>query len=622
MFTKLTAYLDSFLGMGIPGYDCAIYHHGKCVYRHMNGYADLENRIPVRGDERYFVYSCSKVITCTAVMQLYEQGAFHLDDPVGGFLPEFGRMTVKTPDGLREAVNPITIRHLLSMSAGLNYEFAGWAEEAQRITHGKCPTRDALRVLARQPLDFEPGERFLYSLCHDVLGALVEAISGMPLRDYVKKHIFEPMGMSRSCYHCEEVPEEEFAQQYRFDHQHRKPIPIGRQNLHCIGPEFDSGGAGVISTVDDFMKFLEGLRTGKLLKQETIDMMVIDQFTPEQLPDWIRYGYGLGVRVPRPGKATDFGWAGAAGAYLAIDREREISVYYAQHILDHPNYREDIIEYVNEALGYPNEDDRLWDPESESNIMLVGHRGLRNLYPENTMVSFRAALELKMDLIEFDVHFSKDCQLVVCHDTTVDRTTNGTGPIRSMTLAELQSLDAGIHKGSQFSGERIPTLEEVLILMSNADYPVLLNVEIKDYDERVVDATINTLRRFGFNRRSVIACFNAQVIDYVQKRHPDMRTQGFPERYMRKYTPADHPITEGMYQRMFGIGIPIQREDIALMEADVAMAKRYGIRPWLFCADDEVSTILAVKAGATNITCNDPTATIRYLTEKGLHRPL
>ena len=122
----------------------------------------------------------------------------------------------------------------------------------------------------------------------------------------------------------------------------------------------------------------------------------------------------------------------------------------------------------------------MWNRESRENIMIVGHRGIRNLYPENTMVSFRAALELRLDLIEFDVHFTKDKTLVVCHDGTIDRTTNGTGKIRDMTLQQLQSYDAGIVMGERFAGQYIPTLEEVLELMANADYEVLLNVEIKD----------------------------------------------------------------------------------------------------------------------------------------------
>ena len=264
----------------------------------------------------------------------------------------------------------------------------------------------------------------------------------------------------------------------------------------------------------------------------------------------------------------------------------------------------------------------MWSQESEKNIMIVGHRGLRSLYPENTMVSFRAALALKLDLIEFDVHFTKDKQLVVCHDTTIDRTTNGTGEIRSYTLEELKTFDAGIKKAEKFAGERIPTLEEVLTLMVNADYKVLLNVEIKDYDHEVIDATIEMLKKFGLAERSVIACFNAEVIGYVQEAYPEMRTQGFPARYMKPGVDGSYPITDQLYEKMFGIGIPIQRDDEALMAEDVAMAKKFNIRPWLFCADDREAAVKAIKAGATNITCNHPLEAVQYLVESGLHKPV
>jgi len=263
----------------------------------------------------------------------------------------------------------------------------------------------------------------------------------------------------------------------------------------------------------------------------------------------------------------------------------------------------------------------MWSRESEKNIMIVGHRGIRSLYPENTLVSFRAALDLKLDLIEFDVRYTKDKQIIVVHDASIDRTTNGSGLVCDMTLKELKSFDSGIKTSEEFSGEKIPTLQETLELMQGADYNVLLNVEIKDYDHMLVDETIGMLKKYCLDQRSVIACFNAEIIGYIQNTYPDMRTQGFPERYMN--TTDNYPITEKLYERMFGIGIPISWDaDENRMKEDVAMAKKYNIRPWLFCADDEESTIKAVKAGATNITCNNPYATIKYLVDHGLHNPL
>ncbi len=265
----------------------------------------------------------------------------------------------------------------------------------------------------------------------------------------------------------------------------------------------------------------------------------------------------------------------------------------------------------------------MWEFESEKNIFIVGHRGVRSLYPENTLASFRAALKLKLDLIEFDVHFTRDRHIVVCHDADIERTTNGSGLIRDMTLEELKRYDAGIKMSERFAGESIPTLEEVLELMVQADYQVLINVEIKEYDHLLVNQTIAMLKKYGMDQRSVIACFNAEIIDYVQRSYPKMRTQGFPRRCMEPNTDKDFIITEALYEKMFGMGIPLSMDimDEEQLKEDVAMAKRYGIRPWLFCADDEESTRRAVWAGATNITCNDPYPALKYLSSQGLRDP-
>ena len=257
-----------------------------------------------------------------------------------------------------------------------------------------------------------------------------------------------------------------------------------------------------------------------------------------------------------------------------------------------------------------------WCEESEKNIFIVGHRGVGGLYPENTMISFQAALDLKLELIEFDVHFTKEKELVVCHDADIERTTNGKGLIKDMTLAELKTYDAGIKKGEEFAGQTIPTLREVLSFMAAAPYEVLLNVEIKDFDHEVVDATVAMLKEYGFGDRCVIACFSAEIVDYIQKAHPEMRTQGYPARYM--YCPEGFTMPEDLHKKMFGIGIPILEDDPDAMAADVAMAKACTGKAWLYCADNETRTRIAVEAGATNVTCNDPTATIKYLKERGL----
>ena len=122
MFEKLKRFCDSFLEMGVPGFDLVIYKDGECILRHMNGYSDLENKIKIDGKEKYNIYSCSKVITCTAALQLFEKGMFSLEDKLSDYMPEFKNMTVKTDDGVKKAENSILIKHLFEMTAGFSYD--------------------------------------------------------------------------------------------------------------------------------------------------------------------------------------------------------------------------------------------------------------------------------------------------------------------------------------------------------------------------------------------------------------------------------------------------------------------------------------------------------------------
>jgi len=356
MFEKLKAFCDSFLDAGLPGFDLAVYKEGECVLRYMNGYSDLENQVKVNGTERYNIYSCSKPITCTAALQLWEKGLFSLEDKLSDYMPEFKEMMVQTKEGVRKAENPILIKHLFEMTAGFSYnttspELLKCIEE----TNGACPTREAMKYLAKAPLLFEPGERWEYSLCHDVLGALVEVISGEKLEDYVKKHIFDILDMKDSTFMLPEEEIETLAQQYRFENG--KPVNVGKHiTTYKIGAKYASGGAGVISTVDDYMKFAEGLRTYKLLKPKTIQLMITDRLNDDQkVSYWSRdtHGYGLGVRTPKMDtKNADFGWGGAACAYLAIDMENQISIYFGTHLLSSPvqGVRSKIYRFVRAEL--------------------------------------------------------------------------------------------------------------------------------------------------------------------------------------------------------------------------------------------------------------------------------
>ena len=340
MFENLRKFCDSFLEV-IPGFDIVVYHDGKCVLRHMGGYSDLENKIPMNGKERYNIYSCTKMLTCVSAMQLWEKGMFSLDDKLSDYLPEFSEMTVKTENGVRKAEHPILIKHLFEMTAGFSYN-CGSEEILQAIadTNGRCPTRETMKYLAKRRLSFEPGEQWQYRLCHDVLAALVEVLSGEKFENYVQKNIFDRVGMPHSTMMLPEDELDTICAQYKC--RDGKIENVGKTiKTYKFGSEYASGGAGAISTVDDYIKFLEAVRTGALLKPETVRLMATDRLSPSQRESYTQrstHGYGLGVRTPKEGDVRqDFGWGGAAGAYWAIDLDRKVSIYHAQHLLSSPN---------------------------------------------------------------------------------------------------------------------------------------------------------------------------------------------------------------------------------------------------------------------------------------------
>ena len=340
MFTNLTTLLDSFLDTGIPGYDCIVYHNGKCIYRHFNGYSDVTSKLLINGKELYNLYSASKMITCTAALQLYEKGLFDLNDSLFQYMPEFKEMYVKNGETVKKAKNFITIKDLFCMTAGFSYDFnSPQIQLCKKETGGKCPTRLLMKYLAKEPLLFEPGERWEYSLCHDVLAALVEEVSGVRFGEYVSENIFKPLEMNNSSFLLDNAKQDTVSTLYRYNSETQKAEVRSKHIDYRIGDEYESGGAGCVSTVEDYIKFLEGLRTEKLINEKTLDIMANNQLTDKQAESyWVKNsGYGLGVCCYANGNNTAFGWGGAAGAYPLIDREHGLTFFYIQHVLGTDN---------------------------------------------------------------------------------------------------------------------------------------------------------------------------------------------------------------------------------------------------------------------------------------------
>lgn len=372
-FTPLKNFLDHLTSWRIPGNCVCVYKDGKKVYSYESGYADLENKSPMTPDRLFYIYSCSKVATVTAALQLYEKGLFSFEDPLYDFIPEYKNMHIKTYDGsLVPAKNPITMRNLFTMTSGLTYDMNTPAfKKAYELSNGKMDTLTVAKCLAGDPISFEPGEHWQYSLSHDVLAAAVEVISGKPFKEYMKENIFAPLCMESTVYHIEEA-KGTFAEQYRFKNSDEEDIGRlqagndeankregghivnrGLVNVDIFGPEYDSGGAGIITTVDDYAKLSCALGNGgvgatgeRILKPETIELLRTNQLNAQQLKDlnWTQlkgYGYGLGVRTMMDtvkgnsnGNIGEFGWGGAAGATVLVDPKEKLGVFYAHHMLN------------------------------------------------------------------------------------------------------------------------------------------------------------------------------------------------------------------------------------------------------------------------------------------------
>lgn len=372
-FTNLKNCMDKFVNeYGTPGVDVIVYRNHEVLYRYFTGYSDIENGKVVTGDELYLIFSMTKMLTCCSALQLLEQGKYNLDDPISKYLPEYSKMKITT-DELNTAnaakvasgstagehtqntdsgyaKTPITVRHLFTMTAGLDYNL--YSDDIKNAkAQGKTSTRDLVCAMSDKILGFEPGTRFRYSLCHDVLGALVEVWSGLSLGEYMKQNIFDKIGMHNTFFG---VPKDEehlsrMAALYKFD-ENKKPK---KQPLDCpynLSEDYQSGGAGLTSCCDDYSKFLDTIACGgiakngnRILKEDTINLWKTNQLSDKAQEDFYRlregYGYGLGVRthtIPeRSGNLSpvgEFGWDGAAGAFSMVDCDNKISLTYFQSI--------------------------------------------------------------------------------------------------------------------------------------------------------------------------------------------------------------------------------------------------------------------------------------------------
>lgn len=325
------------------GINAAIQHKGRVVWNRSFGYQDLEARTPMRADTIFRIYSMTKPIASAAVMMLYEEGKFLLDDPVSKFIPGMDKVKVLArEDGSQYEVvplkRPMTIRHLLTHTSGLSNN-RGYQDNDTFSRKGTL--RDMAAKLPQTPLAHQPGEAWRYGQSIDVLGYLVEAASGKPFDVFLRERIFEPLAMKDTGFHVPRDKVGRLSKVYQLNAS--GALEPGRTfGDPTVAPAFFSGGGGLYSTVADYLRFCQMLANGgvlegkRLLSRTTVDYMFRNHVPlsviPPEGPNGRRgYGFGLGGAVLMDAAAAEtlsvdgeFNWGGAAGTYFWIDRKTEL----------------------------------------------------------------------------------------------------------------------------------------------------------------------------------------------------------------------------------------------------------------------------------------------------------
>ncbi len=260
--------------------------------------------------------------------------------------------------------------------------------------------------------------------------------------------------------------------------------------------------------------------------------------------------------------------------------------------------------YQDQIALRNDEADKLY--RTEGKVLISGHRGAKALFPENTLFSFQKALDMGVDSLEMDVNRTKDGINVVCHDNTLDRTTNGTGYIHDYTLEEIKKLNAGYHFAEgKFRGQglEMPTLEEFAELLEPYHH-IMLNVEIKEKTKDTVDETMATFGHFNMLSRCVFTCFDAEIVHYMYDTY-HVKTQGFVKTMMGNFDDSE----KGTYSKLYAVGLSMND----LTPENVQFFEEQGILAWCWCPDTEETVQQALQMKARLMTCNDPCPALKII---------
>ncbi len=371
----------------IAGCQVLIARHGHIAYHQTMGLMDLERNKPMREDAIFRIYSMTKPITSIALMQLYEQGLFQLNDPLYRVIPSWRDQQVyvsgTTTDMQTKAPEqPVTFRHILSHTAGLSYGATNHPVDKlyrqNDVVRGDGETLNTFaNKLAQVPLHFEPGSQWLYSYATDVCGYLVEVLSGMTLDAYFEKYIFEPLGMNDTAFHVNADKVDRFCANYeRTREKTLKCIDDPQASTYADKPSFLSGGGGLTGTTADYFKFCEMLRCkGTVNGERIVGSRTLAMMHRNHLPNntdlanlavgafsetaYEGVGFGLGFATSLSEVATgalgagDYYWGGAASTIFWVDPVEDLVAIFMTQLMPSAtfNFRGQIKNIIYAAIN-------------------------------------------------------------------------------------------------------------------------------------------------------------------------------------------------------------------------------------------------------------------------------
>ncbi len=364
----------------LPGFVTLVARRGKIAYLNSCGFMDRNTERPYQEDTIFRIYSMTKPIASVALLMLYEQALFNLHDPIMEFLPEFCETKVYEGGRLVNPKTPITIQHLLTHTSGLSYGSFGEEnphavdklyDEAKLFSEDTLEA--AIKRMAQMPLKFHPGTRWHYSMATDVVGRLVEVISGQSLGDFIDVQICQPLGMVDTAFHIDPDKLDRFATLYRVTDENPLTLMDHPDTTEYLPPvEAHFGGSGAVSTMHDYYRFtscllnngqLDGVR---LLGRKTVERLRMNHIGPDLLPISFEfsppyYGWGFGLigsvtidvaQSGLMGSNGDYGWGGYAETFFWIDPKEELIAINMTQCIPSSHYpiRKDFRTAVYQAL--------------------------------------------------------------------------------------------------------------------------------------------------------------------------------------------------------------------------------------------------------------------------------